>query len=159
MDLERASYVFGIVGSIATVISLFVGWRAHRLRKEGGGLRSPALAPSEERKILSEIPSSGSDDQLMVAFSNAKKVYIASDRDTALIAVARKAIQAADWKLAVEVSKAVFYATTKDMILREIVDSAIAAKQWLVAEAASELMFYVTSKDAAKRAIVTAATK
>lgn len=159
MNLEQASYIFGIIGSVATIVSLYVAWKAQRLKREGGGPPAPSLPEKQKGEIISSVPTSSADDSLRIVFDSTKKMNRHAERDSAFVTLARKAITAGDWRLALEVAEAMFFKAGKDTLLGEIVDAAIKQKEWRVADAASDLMFFWSSKDSAKRRIAEAVSK
>lgn len=159
MNLESASYVAGIVGCLGTLAGLYFAWQAQRLKREGGGPIAPTLPPAKKDAKIREVAAASGDDALRFAFASSKKIQRHSERDAAFIKIARKAVNARDWRLALEIAESLTYATSKDATLREIVDAAVRQKEWQVADVASDLMFYVSSKDSAKRAIADSATK
>jgi hypothetical protein len=159
MNLEQASYIFGIVGSIATVIGLYFAWQAHRLKREGGGQPAQILPTEKKEALIASIATSSADDELRIVFESTKKMNRYAERDSALVPIARKALATTDWRLALEVAETMTFKANKDALLGEIVDGAIKAKEWRVADAASDLMFFWSSKDSAKRRIAESVSK
>lgn len=153
MNLENISYIFGIIGSIATVVALYYARKAHVLKRTGGGPKADPVEKEKKKELFSELQNETQVDSLEMAFETAKKIFKHEPRDKALAGVARKAAVLSNWKLAIEICEEMFYHANKDSVLREICEIAVKKKEWKAADAASDLMYYYSNLDSTKRMI------
>ena len=171
MTLEAVAYIAGIVAAVTGAGSLYYAWRQHNghipsepPRSAGNAVpadrpqataepaqpREPSPEPYARRvSVPTEVP-----DNLMLSFETAKGMWNKPNRDQALIAVAKRALDLDRINFAVAVAAEMWNKSSKDDLLTEIVTRALDKGQLQQAKEATDHFFNLPKKDRAMRMII-----
>ncbi|EIO3976063.1 hypothetical protein LQK39_004334 [Vibrio vulnificus] len=162
MELEIISLIFGGVGSIATVGSLFYAWKNDQFLKLvpkdkelASVLKGVGTSEGFVTKLHSVLQRNVTDRRkLKSALAVAKQMHFAKPMDEALIEINKRALELGDIEFAYKVATNAFFAVSLDEMLMNIVDASLKNGNHKFANKAANRMYFAVNLDNAKKKII-----